>query len=48
MSEDGHYLYVLTAGFGGVRGFEVGHDGSLEPVAAAGGLPAAPAGLAAR
>ena len=47
ISGNGRYVYVLTAGFNGVRGFRIQNDGSLEPVAAVGGLPAAPAGLAA-
>jgi 6-phosphogluconolactonase len=43
-----HLLYVLTPGVGQVQGFQIGRDGSLTPVASAGGLPASAAGLLAK
>jgi 6-phosphogluconolactonase len=48
ISNNSRYLYVLAGGFHSVAAFQVGADGSLTPIAGAGGLPAGAAGLAAR
>jgi 6-phosphogluconolactonase (cycloisomerase 2 family) len=48
MSRNAQFLYVLTAGSRAVSAFAVRQsDGSLSPVAGAGGLPAGSVGLAA-
>ena len=46
LSRDSRYLYALTSG--AIDAFRVGGDGSLSPIAGAGGLPAGTVGLAAR
>lgn len=47
-STDGRYLYVLSSGLHEVSVFRQGHDGSLTPLAGAGGLPETANGMAAR
>jgi 6-phosphogluconolactonase (cycloisomerase 2 family) len=49
MSHNSQYLYTLAVGSHEISGFGVRQsDGSLSPLAAAGGLPASAVGLAAR
>jgi hypothetical protein len=48
MSDDGKYLYVLSARSQNVIGFAVQSDGSLESLGAFGGLPKGTGGIAAR
>ena len=49
LSGNSHYLYALSVGdVPAVHAFRVGQDGQLEPLGAAGGLPAGTAGLTAR
>lgn len=48
LSRDGKFLYVLASFSGEVKGFRVESDGSLTPVASAGGLPITIQGIAAR
>jgi 6-phosphogluconolactonase len=48
VTENGRFLYVVVDGLHELQGFRIAQDGSLEPVAAAGGLPAGAAGIAAR
>ncbi len=47
LSGDGRFLYALHADSRRVFGWEVGGDGSLEPIGSVDGLPATAAGLAA-
>ncbi len=48
VSSNSRYLYQLGAGAHAIFGFQVQSDGSLMPIAGAGGLPAGTIGLAAR
>jgi hypothetical protein len=47
LADSGAFLYIRDATAGEVRGFAVHANGSLSPVASAGGLPASAEGLAA-
>jgi hypothetical protein len=47
-SQDGRFLYSLANGDGTLHGFQVGTDGSLEPVTVVSGIPTSAAGLAGR
>jgi 6-phosphogluconolactonase (cycloisomerase 2 family) len=47
LSADGRYLYALHADTGRVFGWEVGAEGTLNPLGSANGLPLTAAGLAA-
>jgi 6-phosphogluconolactonase (cycloisomerase 2 family) len=47
-SQDGRFLYSLANGDGTLHGFQVGTDGSLEPVSVVSGIPTSAAGLAGR
>ena len=48
VSNDGRFLYVLTAGSHEIAGFEIEQDGSLTPIGNVGGLLPGTIGLAAR
>jgi len=47
ISEDGHFLYALSARTGTLSAFDIAADGSLVPLATQGGLPPTANGLAA-
>jgi len=47
LSHGSRYLYAVVNGSGGVVGFAVQADGTLQPVGSAGGVPASAAGLVA-
>jgi 6-phosphogluconolactonase (cycloisomerase 2 family) len=47
-SGNSRFLYVLTAGNGGISAFRVGKDGSLTAIDDVSGLPSGAVGVAAR
>lgn len=48
LSGNSGFLYVRTAGNGGISGYRIDEDGSLTPITTATGVPAGAQGIAAR
>jgi hypothetical protein len=48
LTRGSRFLYSLNSGDGTISGFRVGHDGGLDPIGGASGLPSGTNGLAAR